>query len=152
MTNYKQLIDKFRSLCNDHKAIKYFAVGQISDIEVPTADAPEGIYPYVFLRPVTASVDANVITYQMDLVVMDMAKNKEDLETRIHNSTLNIMQDLLTNFRMNLNNEVDVELPVQLTWFVESNKNSTAGWAASLNIVTQNPLNRCETAFNNFNN
>jgi len=146
-TSYKQIIDLFRTICNDHLAIKHFAVGTVSDIETPTEESPQGIYPYVFLRPIGAELDTRIIIYDFDLIVCDLAKDSEDLESRVHNSTLSIMQEILSYFKFVPNTNINVEFPTNLTWFVEANKNSVAGWTASLRLTTVNPLNFCETAF-----
>lgn len=148
-TTYKNVIDQFKLIADKHLAIKHFAVGQISDIEIPNDTAPKGIYPYVFLNPTTASIGQRSITYNFNLIVCDMAKDSEDLESRVHNTTIQILQDILAVFKLTTRTQssMDIQLPADAIWFVESYKNSVAGWNCPISVTVTSPLDLCDAPF-----
>jgi hypothetical protein len=144
---YKDVVDQFRTLCALHPAIESFRVGPASMIEIPTKEGPQNSYKYpaVHLVPQPAIMDGRSTQFDFDLVVFDLAKDVLDLEENIHNSTMEIMRDLLASYNMTTWNDVNynIVLPVTCTPFVEGYNNSAAGWTAQLQIIAKSPFDQC---------
>ena len=55
---YKEIINRFRAVTEDHKMLKSFGYGQLSDLKTQSQLGPEeqGVdYPYLFLLPGTSN-------------------------------------------------------------------------------------------------
>lgn len=148
-TTYKDLIGIFQQICDDHLAVEFFNWGQLSDIEVNEPDYPTQQYPMVFLNPVNVTFNQGYAIYNANLIVMDLARNNRAAELEVHDTTLSVLQDILAKFRLTTWQDLDVEIlaPIVCTQFVEAQKNNVAGWSASVQIVTKNPLDLCNAAF-----
>jgi DUF4097 and DUF4098 domain-containing protein YvlB len=84
-----------------------------------------------------------------DMLVMDISVNEEDLQVNTHNSTLMILQDILSKIIMTDWSTVDinVETPITIEPFQERLNNNLTGWTATLNIEVKSPFNLCDAAF-----
>ena len=145
-STYRNVVESLRQVCNDHPAIKTFRCGPASMIEIPTEDQQVSAkYPYVMLVPQPATINQGSTTYDFDLVVMDMAKDKLDLEERTHSNTMEILRDILAKYKMTTWAEFrfNVNLPAIATPFFEGYKNSTCGWSVQLQIEALAPLDHC---------
>lgn len=148
---YKELITYFETLCSQHIAIKQFAVGELSDIDVQTNTKTPVKYPLVFMVPQVSSLDKNgKMILGFSLIVADIAKNQEDLVTDTHNETLMIMQDLFSRILLTDWKAVEINLqtPINIVPFVERFNNNLAGWTAEINIEMKTPFDLCAAAFN----
>ena len=153
-TTYSTLITALRDLALSDIAVKSFRVGPASDIEISMkSDDPQQQnsfkYPYIHLVPGPATMNGRSTLFTFDMVVMDLAKDEIDLETRIHSSTLEITRDLLAKFRLTTWNEFrfNVTLPATTTPFVEGYLNSVAGWTTQLSVEAITPLDLCNAPF-----
>lgn len=148
-TSYNDVCNKLREICESHLNVALFRIGPPSDIEIQTATENVSRYPYVHLVPEPGEIIKGGVTYNFQMVVMDLAKDTEDREQRTHNNTLNVLMDIIAKIRMTQWDDVDinVNLPITITPFVESYKHSVAGWTADIQIESANPLNLCESAF-----
>jgi hypothetical protein len=153
-TTYSKLISALKELALSDMAVKSFRVGPASDIEIAMKDADAQQqnsfkYPYVHLIPVNAVMNGRSTIFSFDMVIMDLAKDEIDLETRVHSSTLEITRDLLAKFNLTTWNEFryNVQLPATTTPFVEGYLNSVAGWTTQLNVEAITPLNLCDAPF-----
>lgn len=151
INGYKGVVKYLEKLCKDHLSINQFQVGELSDVDVQVKGNSPTRYPLVFAIPQTSTVDRNgKVVFGFSLIVADIAKNEEDLETNIHNSTFMIIQDLLSKIALSDWKSVDmaVEFPVSVTPFVERFNSNLAGWTAELNIEIKSPLDLCTAPFN----
>jgi hypothetical protein len=76
---------------------------------------------------------------------MDLAKDVIELETNIHNNTMEILRDLLASYSMTTWNNVNynIVLPITATPFTEGYNNSVSGWTAQLQIIAKSPFDNC---------
>lgn len=150
-TTYNDVCNKFRQIANSHLNVKQFKIGPPSDIEVPTNADPISKYPYVHLVPNPSEIVKGGIVYNFSMVVMDLAKDTEDREQRTHSNMLNVLLDIISKLKLTKwsDVEMDVELPLQIVPFVEAQKHSVTGWTAEIRVITRNPLNICDAAFEN---
>ncbi len=77
---YKENINRFRTVTNDHLMLKDFGYGQLTDLKTQSQLGPEeqGVdYPYLFLLPQTSQRTGPVMNYSFNMIVMDMARPEE---------------------------------------------------------------------------
>lgn len=153
-TTYSKLIAALKELALSNLAIKSFRVGPLSDVEIAMKDDdPQRQnsfkYPYVHLVPVNAVMNGRSTIFSFDMIIMDLAKDEIDLETRVHSSTLEITRDILAKFNQTTWTEFryNIQLPATSTPFVEGYLNSVAGWTTQLNVEAITPLNLCDAPF-----
>lgn len=145
-STYRNVVEALRDLCNSHPAIKTFRCGPASMVEIPTDDQPNSAkYPYVQLIPQPALISQNATMYDFDLIVMDLAKDKLDLEERTHARTMEILRDILAKYKLTTWQQFryNITLPATATPFFEGYKNSTCGWTVQLQIEAITPLDNC---------
>lgn len=150
-TTYKQLIEAFEQICLSQLSVKHFQVGEMSDVDIQTNTETFQRYPFVFLIPRLSSMDRfGKMVLGFSLIVADIAKNEEDLQVNVHNTTLMIMQDIFSKIIMTPASQVDwdVETPIRMVPFVEKYNNNLAGWTAEINVLMISPFNLCDAAFN----
>jgi len=148
--NYNQFVDFFRELCLSHVQVQQFGIGQPSDIDVQTNVSTPTQYPLCFLVPQPSTLDRfGKMTLAFSFIVADQSKLQLDLEQNIHNSTLMIMQDILSKLVLTdwTNEQVYLENPVNIVPFVESFNNTLGGWTAEINVQLLSPYNLCAAAF-----
>jgi len=71
--------------------------------------------------------------------------------------TFQIAQDVIAQFKYsvdasqgNYESKYDIELPVTCNPFSESYDDLLVGWSFNLNVIVDQPLNRCIAPFNSF--
>ena len=153
-TTYSKLISALKELALSNLAIKSFRVGPLSDVEIAMKSDDQQAqnsfkYPYVHLVPVNAVMNGRSTIFSFDMVIMDLAKDEIDLETRVHSSTLEITRDILAKFNQTTWTEFryNIQLPATTTPFVESYLNSVCGWTTQLNVEAITPLDLCHAPF-----
>lgn len=148
---YKQVVGLIEEICLSHLAVKQFTVGLLSDADIESDVHPFQRFPMVHLIPATSSLDRfGRMVLGFDMIVGDISKdNVEDLQIDTHNSTLMIMQDLLSKIIMTDWSEVDINLetPINIEPFQERLNNNLTGWTATLNVEVKSPFNLCDAAF-----
>jgi hypothetical protein len=148
--SFKELVQSFKSICESQLAVKHFQLGEPSDIDMQTNIAPFQRYPFVFLTPEISSMDRyGKMSLGFTLVVADIVRNEEQWQIDTYNSTLMILQDILSKIIMSPASEIDytVQTPVIIDPFVESYNNNLAGWTAALTIDIKSPFDLCNAAF-----
>jgi hypothetical protein len=97
------------------------------------------------------------MTYEFNLIVSDIMKRDMDNMTDILSDTLQIMNDIVSMFRLsyteangNFNEFYFVDDVVTMIPFIERYDDLLCGYSANLRIKTKTPLDRCVAAFNEF--
>ena len=145
-SKYRDVIETLRTIIESHPAVRTFRVGPPSTIEMPTDETPAIKYPYVHLCPQPATIDGSNTTFDFDLIVMDLAKDKLGLEERTQSAMLEITRDIISYFTRTTWDQFrfNMTLPITSTPFVEEFQNSCAGWTSQIQIVAMTPLSNCE--------
>jgi len=163
--NLKNIVADFQLLADRHKQINSFGFGDTDeftyqvdrrDKEVnPSDQAP--YYPYFYVVPSNVIQEFNFMTYEFQLIVSDIMKRDMDNMTDILSDTLQIMNDIISMFRLsyteangNYNEFYYVDEAVTLIPFIERYEDLLCGYSATLRIKTRTPLDRCVAAFNDF--
>jgi hypothetical protein len=163
--NLKNIVADFQLLADRHKQINSFGFGDTDeftyqvdrrDKEVNLSDqAP--YYPYFYVVPSNVIQEFNFMTYEFQLIVSDIMKRDMDNMTDILSDTLQIMNDVISMFRLsyteangNYNEFYYVDEAVTIIPFIERYEDLLCGYSATLRIKTRTPLDRCVAAFNEF--
>ena len=92
--NYKDVVNRIQTIVEDHKMLVDFGYGQVSDIKTRAqgteGEADGADYPYLFLNPTQHVRTQQQITYNFNMIVMDMAREEEAHE---YQNFLNIQSD-----------------------------------------------------------
>jgi len=149
ITNYKQLIEYFRTICGEHLAIEQFTSGRFEDIDVPTnTQSPIG-YPLAFLIYDNGEINSNMVSFDFTLIIADISKDRETLEVNRLSQTHDILMDIISKFNLTLFDEVEarIQLPIITTPFIERFNNKLTGWAAEVTIELMSGLDLCNAGF-----
>lgn len=151
LSSFKSVVQYMRELSLSHVNVKQFTFGQLSDLDVETNKQNPTKFPLVMMIPRRADFDeGGKAEYSFALSVQDITNYDLDVEEDQLNTTLMILQDILSRLRQTTWKDVDVFLrvPVVARPFVESYNNNLAGWSAEVIFEVKNPFNNCEPAFN----
>lgn len=174
MLNYKNIIDDFEKLAKEHKQINSFGTGDIRQLIYLTQEkkgAPQindewgdnnkdlaPTYPLLYVLPSSVVRGEQSLTHSFNVIICDImnAKNYNN-ETDILSDTLQIAEDILAQFKYsvtasegNYEAKYDIVLPSNITSFSESFDDILVGWTLNIQIVLDNPLNRCIAPFKPF--
>jgi hypothetical protein len=167
MINYKKIIDDFALLADKHKQINSFGTGDIRQLiyltqQIEGKDNTKNsapIYPLLYVIPSVVSRGEQQITYSLNVVIADIMNTKNyDIETDLVSDTLQIAEDIVAQFKYSVTQaqgdyeaSYDLVLPTNISPFSEAYDDILVGWTISLQIVIDDPLNRCVSPINPFN-
>ena len=114
-------------------------------------------YVILYAEPGSATINQGVLTYSFTIYVMDMvndevgdAPNKQRIgRVDAYSETLNIIQDVIAEFKHSLNSkswvdgEVVLQLPITAEPFTARFNNLLTGWSASISLDVNNKNNLC---------
>ena len=170
---YRDLVDKFRLACDEHLIIRDFGYGALSDMKTVNTETNElrGIdtpyydsttnYPYVFLNPTQSTRTTQAITYRFNMIVMDVALEREltttstDEEPRdavydpylqVQSDCQQYIDDIIAYLRFadyDDKSDLDIQLSVNLTPFKERFQDTVAGMTATIEVMVAQPINNC---------
>jgi hypothetical protein len=152
---YYNVLDYFKTIMSNHPSIAAVGQGDIGDLDMEQFPA----YPLGNVNIIQATWGENISTYQIELIVADKIKNKNNESTGatnaqtlpffkvddvvdIHANTLSILNDLTSYTQRSVDN-FEISGDIVNTPFAERFNNGLAGWAAVFNLVTHNDRNRC---------
>ena len=154
MFTYKEIVDLFKQSAYDHLMIKDFGYGALSDIKTRNQSAEGDVevnYPYAFLNPATHQRAQGAVTYNFNLVMMDMARGEEgelyDNFLTIQSQCQQYIDDIVAHL-WNSSGKPDIQFTMTYTPFVERFADDLAGMTAAISIVVPIPINDCITPFN----
>ena len=167
MLNYKNIIDDFKELADKHKQINSFGTGDIRQLiylttqklgaDNTTNEAP--MYPLMFVIPNPVVRGEQQIQYTFNVILADIldTKSSYDIQTDLYSDTLQILEDVLAQFKYSVTaaqgdyeSRYDITLPATINPFSESYDDNLVGWNLTINIVIDNPLNRCLAPINDY--
>ncbi len=154
MFTYKQIVDLFKQATFDHLMLEDFGYGDLSDIKTrnESANGDEEVnYPYCFLNPTTHQRSQATVTYQFNMIMMDMARGEEgdkyDNFLTIQSQCQQYCDDIIAHI-WNAAGKQDMQFTVTYTPFVERFQDELAGMTAGIQIQVPIPINDCITPFN----
>jgi hypothetical protein len=155
---YKEIINRFRTVTENHKQLKDFGYGELSDLKTQSQLGPEdeGVdYPYLFLLPAPSVRQGPVMEYSFNMVVMDMARGEEgdqyDNYITIQSQCQQYIDDVLANLYYYYKDQPEIQLTgITYTPFKEKYQDELAGMTATITIQVPTPLNECIAPFDNY--
>jgi hypothetical protein len=163
--NLKNIVDDFQLLANRHKQINSFGFGDLDEFTYqvdrrdkvvnPSDQAP--YYPYFYVVPANVIQEFGFMTFEFNLIVSDIMKRDMDNMTDILSDTLQIMNDVISMFRLsvteqlgNYNEYYYLDDAVTMVPFIEEYDDLLCGYSATIRIKTKTYLDRCVAAFDDF--
>ena len=163
--NLKNIVDDFQLLADRHKQINSYGFGDLDEFSYqvdrrdkvanPSDQAP--YYPYFYVIPANVIQEFGFMTYEFNLIVSDIMKRDMDNMTDILSDTLQIMNDIISMFRLsvteqlgNYNEYYYLDDAVTMIPFIEQYEDLLCGYSATIRIKTKTYLDRCVAAFDDF--
>jgi hypothetical protein len=163
--NLKNIVDDFQLLANRHKQLNSFGFGDLDEFTYqvdrrdreanPSDQAP--YYPYLYVVPANVIQEFGFMTYEFNLIVSDIMKRDMDNMTDVLSDTLQIMNDVISMFRLsvteqlgNYNEYYYTDDPITMVPFIEQYEDLLCGYSATIRIKTKTYLDRCVAAFDPF--
>ena len=155
--NYKDVVNRIQESVEKHKMLVDFGYGQISDLKTRstgTEGEPDGAdYPYLFLNPTQHVRTQQQITYNFNMIVMDMAREEEAHEYQnflnIQSDCIQYIDDIVARLYYFYKDKPEVSMDLNYTPFYERFQDDLAGATATLSITVPNSINECIAPFNN---
>lgn len=152
---YQDLVNRIQDITNQHKMLVDFGYGDISDLKVrfenTSGDAGvQADYPYLFLNPQSHTRNSNSITYNFNMIVMDMARG--EVSDQPYNNMLAIqsqcqqyIDDIIAYLRYAYDDsKTDVQYSnLSYQPFNERFQDEVAGMTASFSVVIASEINEC---------
>tara|TARA_Y100001973_G_C5208162_1_gene343211 strand:- start:8181 stop:8693 length:513 start_codon:yes stop_codon:yes gene_type:complete len=157
MITYKNISDIFQDIATNHYLINSYHNGFLDEVDVDKMN--ESNFPILYVEPSTATIDQGVLTYSCNVYVLNLLK--EDLSNReeVWSSTLEIMQDIIAEFKQNLSlqrtggdsgkkysyaeNEIVLELPISTDPITARFANILTGWVSGISLQVNNANSLC---------
>ena len=157
MITYKNIIDDFNTIATNHFLINSFHSGMLDEVDLNKLDQSD--FPILYVEPGNTNIDKGVMTYTFTVFTMNLIK--EDLSNReeVWSEMLQIMQDIIAEFRQNLSvqtsggdsgkkfsyvpNEVVLNMPINAEPFTVRFANMLTGWNATFTMQVNNANSLC---------
>ena len=143
---YKEIVDRFENVADIHYMIKDFGYGQLSDIKVRSQDQ-EADYPYMFLNPTTHNRNGVVLSYNFNLIMMDIATDEGDEHSNflaIQSKCTQYIDDVIAEIYYGFTDKPEMNMSnINYTVFKERFQDSVAGVTATITIDVPTPINQC---------
>lgn len=139
---YRDVIDAWKAAADAHVQVASFDSGTIDFLD---ASAVDRLYPYIFMRPLSATVAERVKTYNFELYSLDIPKISAGNSIEVVSNTETYIYDLVAWFNFGpaarqqyydvvINNSAPVN---------EAFQDRVFGWVANINVVTPFNLDYC---------
>ena len=151
---YQDVVNRIQTIVNNHYQLADFGYGDLSDLktrfENSSGDsAVQADYPYLFLNPGVHNRNLTTMTYNFNMLVMDMARG--EVADQPYNNILAIqsqcqqmIDDVLADLYYGFTDQPEVmRANMSYTPFNERFQDDVAGMTASLSIEVPTGLNLC---------
>lgn len=139
---YRDVIDAWEEAADAHLQVASFDSGTIDFLD---ASAVDRLYPFIYMRPLSATVAERVKTYNFELYSLDIPKISAGNSIEVVSNTETYIYDLVAWFNFGpaarqqyydvvINNAAPVN---------EAFQDRVFGWVANINVVTPFNLDYC---------
>jgi len=139
---YQDIVNDFQAACDAHLQIASFDSGTIDYLD---ASAVNRLYPFVYMRPLSAVLADRTRTLQFELYSLDQPALESSSNISVVSDTEQYIYDLMAWFNWGPADRqqwYDVQLasaaPVN-----EAFQDRVFGWVATLNVITPFNLDYC---------
>jgi len=139
---YENIINDFFEACNQHYQINSFDTGTLDYLD---GSAVNRLYPYVYLRPISAVLTERTRTLTFELYSLDQPKNQSQSNTSVVSDTEMTIYDLMAWFNYGPADRqqwYEVNL-VSASPVNEAFQDRVYGWVATIEVVTPFNLDYC---------
>ena len=142
-----QIYALFRKIGNDNSFIQTTTIGDIFEV-----DLVETTYPLMHVGTESANYDTSTLTYNFQVLVMDLVKKDESNEEDVLSDMLQVIGDVLsvllnsdydTDY-IDFRHAIQVQESISCEPFTERFDNEVTGWTASVSIVVDFDASSCE--------
>jgi hypothetical protein len=158
---YQEIVNRIQGIVNAHYQLADFGYGDLSDLKTKFENssgdsAVQADYPYLFLNPGIHNRTLSTITYNFNMIVMDMARG--EVSDQPYNNSLAIqsqcqqmIDDVLANLYYGFKDKPEVvRTNISYTPFNERFSDDVSGMTASLSIEVPQGLNDCVAPIEDF--
>ena len=133
-------------------AFKHAFINQVDYGDIWEVDLEKNTkYPYFHCVPVNVNTGTSTLTYNFQLIIMDLVEPDQSNEQQVQSDTLQILLDILSLFRNGEITKVGAdEVPVYytdgdytITPFTERFDASVTGWLMDFDVIVDNPYPAC---------
>ena len=174
MITYKNILEIFKNIADNHYLINSFHSGLLDEVDINKLDGKD--YPILYVEPSTTNVDKGVLTYTFNVYVMGLINNK-DLATpfytgsaigfveesnreQVWSDMLQVMKDIISEFKQNQSiqttgadsgkkisyvpDEIVLNIPVSIEPFTVRFANMLTGWTSTFSMQVNNDNTLCD--------
>lgn len=139
---YNQIINIFSGIASTNPFIKRFGSGEMNEIEV---DGPTSIlYPILWVVPQSVVINDNSQDWIFRILVFEIDDIDDSKQQTILSSTLQIITDVIKTFKMELDDDVEINLGITTTPFTHRFVDYCTGWWADIKITTAVDNSPCD--------
>ena len=155
MISFRNVVGYLETIATQHYEIRSFHSGMMDEVDINKLGASD--YTILYAEPGNVVINQGVLTYNFTIFVMDMINDEvgdDPNKQRIgrvdgYSETLNILQDVVAEFKHSLttqswvDGEVVLELPITAEPFTARFNNLLTGWSATISVDVNNKNNLC---------
>ena len=144
---YNNVIDTLACISQAHGFVHTVSTGDIENID--TSGAVK--YPLVHIVPTSVAADTGALTFNFNILAMDLVQNDESNEQEVLSDTLIILTDILAEFKNgkklvdNLGDYMQEDNEFTLEPFTERFDNVVSGWNCSYSITLPHNYGACDS-------
>jgi hypothetical protein len=160
MISFRNVVGYLETIADKHYEIESFHSGMMDEVDINKLGATD--YVILYAEPGNVVINQGVLTYNFTIFVMDMINDEvgdEPNKQRIgrvdgYSETLNILQDVVAEFKHSLttqswvDGEVVLQLPITAEPFTARFNNLLTGWSATISVDVNNKNNLCIAPIN----
>ena len=139
---YRQIVDAFQQACDAHLQIASFDSGTIDYLD---ASAQNRLYPYVFMRPMSALLADRTRTLTFELYSLDQPNVRSQSNIDVISNTEQYIYDLMAWFDFGpASRQQTYDVTVSnIAPVNEAFQDRVFGWVATVDVVTPFNLDYC---------
>lgn len=151
-TSYNNIVDTLKCVSLSHGMVNNVSSGDIDTIDT-SADA---VYPLVHIVPTNVTAGVQQITFNFNVLAMDLVKKDRSNEQQVLSDTLQILVDIIAQYKhgkmLNIQQNTSIygqpdDKEYNLEPFNERFDNLVSGWNLTLNLTVPSTYFAC-TNFN----
>jgi hypothetical protein len=159
--NYQEIVNRIQDITDQHKMLADFGYGDLSDLKVRFENTSgneqvQADYPYLFLNPGVHQRNQGMVTYNFNMIVMDMARG--EVSDVPYNNMLAIqsqcqqyIDDVIAYLYFGYEDNPEVIYSgVTYAPFNERFQDEVSGMTATLTVQVPQPINNCVTPIGPF--
>lgn len=141
-TTYQEIVNQFQAACDAHVQIASFDSGTLDYLD---ASAVNRLYPFVYMRPLSAVLADRVRTVTFELYSLDQPKVASSNNISVISDTEQYIYDIMAWFEYgpaNRSQWMGVDL-VNAAPVNEAFQDRVYGWVATINVTVPFNLDYC---------